>query len=178
MKKLSLQEISAQRLRPQAALQANRFPLYVLLDNIRSLYNVGSIFRTADALRVQKVILTGITGKPPRKEIDKTALGAVDSVPWEYIADARQAVTNLKNQGVTIYALEQTSDSQKHWGQRYRLPCCLIIGNEVFGVSEVLLPFIDAAIEIPMYGSKHSLNAGTAFGVAGYEIGRQYYTGK
>lgn len=170
MKKLTINEIGEMRLRPHAARRADRFPIYVLLDNIRSLYNVGAIFRTADAIRVEKLLLCGITGKPPRREIDKTALGATDTVPWEYHQDGVAAAKALKAQGIPIIALEHTSESQPHWDTDYPFPCCLVIGNEVWGIQDELLAIADMAVELPMYGAKHSLNASVAFGILGYDV--------
>jgi len=169
MKKLDLDEINQQRLSPEEVLNAPRFPVTVLLDNIRSLYNVGSIFRTADAARVEKLFLCGITGYPPRKEIDKTALGAVETVPWEYFPEAADVLKNLKRQNIPIVALEHTSESKSYWE-----PCCLVLGNEVWGIREELLEYADTAIEIPMFGAKHSLNASVAFGITIYEIIGKY----
>lgn len=174
MKKLALEEIEQQRLSAEAARTAPRFPITVLLDDIRSLYNVGSIFRTADAARIEKLFLCGITGYPPRKEIDKTALGAAEVVPWEYRREAAEVLIDLKQKGIPIIALEHTSESKPFWEFNYTFPCCLVIGNEVWGVREELLKFADAAIEIPMFGVKHSLNASVAFGIAVYEITARY----
>lgn len=118
MKKLALEEIGRRRLSAEQARQAPRFPIMALLDNIRSLYNVGSIFRTADAARVEKLYLCGITGRPPRKEIDKTALGAAETVPWAYHPDAVEVLQSLKARGIAIVALEHTSESRPHWEDR------------------------------------------------------------
>jgi tRNA G18 (ribose-2'-O)-methylase SpoU len=174
MKKLDLEEIAQQRLSPVEASTAPRFPIYVLLDNIRSLYNVGSIFRTADAARIEKLYLCGITGYPPRREIDKTALGAQETVPWEYYANAVDILKELKQKKIPVIALEHTRESKSYWEYQYDFPCCLVIGNEVWGIQEKLLKFVDAAIEIPMFGAKHSLNASVAFGVAVYEMVGKY----
>ncbi len=178
MKKLSLKEIEQHRLSVAEAKTARRYPIYVLLDNIRSLHNVGSIFRTADAARVEKVLLCGITGSPPRKEIDKTALGATETVPWEYYPDALNALRWLKSQSISIIALEHTAESSPHWEVQYPFPCCLVIGNEVWGIQEMVLEQTDMAIEIPMYGAKHSLNVGVAFGIAVYEMVKQFQSNK
>ena len=174
MKKLAIEEIGEQRLTAADAKAAERFPVYVLLDNIRSLYNVGSIFRTADAARIEKMLICGITGRPPRKEIDKTALGAVETVPWEYYPTAVDALEELKREGVPIIALEHNSESTSHWDFRYQFPCCLVIGNEVTGIQDDVLAYVDHAIEIPMYGAKHSLNASVAFWISVYQIIREY----
>ena len=174
MRKLSLDEIDRQRLSAQELEAAGRFPVTVVLDNIRSLYNVGSIFRTADAVRARELILCGITGSPPRKEIDKTALGAVDSVPWRYEKNAVDAILALKESGMPVFALEQTEPSRPHWEVDYAFPCALVIGNEAFGVQDEVLPLLDGGIEIPMFGAKHSLNVSVAFGIAAYEIAAAY----
>jgi len=174
MKKLALEEIGRRRLSAEQARQAPRFPIMALLDNIRSLYNVGSVFRTADAARVEKLYLCGITGRPPRKEIDKTALGAAETVPWEYHPNAVEVLQSLKAQGVAIVALEHTSESRPHWEIEFPFPCCLVIGNEVWGIQEEVLQCADAAMEIPMFGAKHSLNASVAFGIAVYEMVARY----
>lgn len=174
MKKLALEEIGRRRLSAEQARQAPRFPISAVLDNIRSLYNVGSIFRTADAARVEKLYLCGITGRPPRKEIDKTALGATETVPWEYHPNAGEVLQNLKERGVKIIALEHTSESRAHWEIEFPFPCCLVIGNEVWGIQDEVLQYADAAMEIPMFGAKHSLNASVAFGIAVYEMVARY----
>lgn len=174
MRKLALPEISQKRISPDAISRAKRLPVYVLLDNIRSLYNVGSIFRTADAARVKKLILTGITGKPPRKEIDKTALGASETVPWEYNISAEDALKHLKKQGIPIIILEHTDSNVEYRKMDYPFPCCLALGNEVYGIQEEILSLADACIEIPMFGTKHSLNVSVAFGVVIYEMLHQF----
>ena len=177
MRKLTLPEIAESRLRPEAALSAERFPIIALLDDIRSLHNVGAMFRTADAVRLQEMVLCGFTGTPPRKEIDKTALGASDSVPWRYEESASAAVADLKKKDVRIIALEHTAESRPHWDLQIDFPACLVVGNEVFGVNQEILELADDAIEIPMYGIKHSLNVSVAFGVAIYELLRHYELG-
>ncbi|MGH1363219.1 MAG: RNA methyltransferase [Calditrichia bacterium] len=174
MKKLSIDEISLQRLSGDEVKTARRFPITVILDDIRSLHNVGSIFRTADAIRAKELILCGITGTPPRREIEKTALGSVDSVPWRYEKNALDAVLKVKDAGLPVYALEQTEPSQTLWEAKYTFPCCLIVGNEVFGVQDSLLPHVDSALDIPMFGSKHSLNVSVAFGIAAYDMAAAY----
>lgn len=174
MKKLKLNEINQKRISVQEISRVKRFPVYVLLDNIRSLYNVGSIFRTADSARVEKLILSGITGKPPRKEIDKTALGASETVPWEYYPNAIDALKLLKNQEIPIIILEHTDSNKNYTEVEYPYPCCLVLGNEVNGIQEELVDLADMAIEIPMFGTKHSLNVSVAFGIVIYEIINQY----
>ncbi len=146
------------------------FPLYGLLDNVRSLWNVGSIFRTADAAGVKKLYLCGMTGRPPRPEIAKTALGAETTVPWEYVQDPLKAAVTLKNLGVRIVALETAPGAVPCDAFDYPFPLCLVVGHEVDGVSRPLLAAADAVVSIPMHGRKESLNVAVAFGVAAYEI--------
>jgi len=147
-----------------------RSGVYLILDNIRSMYNVGAIFRTADAARVEKIYLCGITATPPRKEIEKTALKTIEYVPWEYATDTRLKIKDLKKQGIQIIALEQTNKSINYKEFSYQKPCAIVIGHEVDGVSDDVLALCDAAIEIPMLGISNSLNVATATGVILYGI--------
>ena len=165
MRKLNYQEIFTQRPTLDELGKIKRQPIYCLAENIRSLYNVGSIFRTSDAVLLAHLYLTGYTGYPPRKEIDKTALGAVDSVPWSHYKDPEEAVIRLKDAGIRLVALEHTSNSIPYREFQYTFPFCLIIGNEVEGISGVLIDQADDAIEIPMQGLKQSLNVSVAYGV-------------
>ncbi len=148
---------------------------YVICDNIRSLENIGSLFRTADALAVDKIFLCGITGKPPSHKISKTALGAEKTVPWEYHKQTWRLVKQLKSQGIFVVALEQTKKSilLGSASRRIKFPLALVIGHEVKGVSSSVLKLADAIIEIPMFGQKESLNVAVAFGIAGYEINKK-----
>lgn len=152
-----------------------RTPVYALFNNIRSLYNVGAMFRTSDAALVAKIFLTGQTGKPPRKEIDKSALGATDVVPWEYYKDGAKIIRKLKKQKIHIVALEQTSKSISYCSYAYRFPICLVVGNEINGVSSEILDLCDSVIDIPMLGRAKSLNVATAYGIALFEILKQYH---
>ena len=170
MRKLSYQEITERRLSKEEIKKTDRFPIYTILDNIRSLHNVGSIFRTADAVRLEKLYLTGITGFPPRKEIDKTALGAVETVPWEYQKDVIPLINTLKTQGIKIVVLEHTSNSEPYQEFKPEFPVCLVAGNEVFGTQDKIVELADSALEIPMFGSKQSLNVTIAFGIVIYDI--------
>jgi tRNA G18 (ribose-2'-O)-methylase SpoU len=171
MRKLTHEEIALGRLSAQARSAAERFPVTLLLDNIRSLYNVGSIFRTADAARVSKLFLTGYTPYPPRREIDKTALGATGTVPWEHHDHPLDAVGKLKAEGIRICVLEHTDESRPHTGlTRKEFPLCLVVGNELTGVSKELIRAADMAIEIPMFGMKQSLNVAVACGIALFEL--------
>jgi tRNA G18 (ribose-2'-O)-methylase SpoU len=174
MRKLTFEEITSRRISPEDINSVERFPIYGFLDNIRSLYNVGSIFRTADGVRLNKLYLTGITGYPPRSEIEKTALGAIEIVPWEYSDKPITVIKNLKKEGVKIVVLEQTFQSIPFQSVNYEYPTCLVVGNEVFGVHQDIIDLADTAVEIPMYGCKQSLNVTIAFGIVIYEMLSQY----
>ena len=147
--------------------QAEKTPLIVVLDDVRSMHNVGSVFRTADAFRLEAVYLCGITGCPPHNEIHKTALGAEDSVEWRYFKTALEAVEELKGRGVTVLSVEQAEDSTKlpqfqpEPGKSY----AIIMGNEVKGVHQEVIDECDGCLEIPQFGTKHSLNVSTAAGI-------------
>lgn len=143
---------------------------YLICDNIRSLENIGSIFRAADGLAVDKIFLGGICGCPPHPKISKTALGAEKNVPWERHWQIWRVVAQLKKQGVKIIALEQTKDSLIYTKFKPQFPLALIVGNEIKGVSPALLNRADKIIHLPMLGKKESLNVSVAFGVAGYWI--------
>lgn len=147
-----------------------RNQVFLILDNIRSMYNVGAIFRTADATRVEKLYLCGITARPPRKEIEKTALKTIEFVPWEYQKDTKKLITKLKKCGVQIVALEQTNESKNYNNFSFQKPVAIIIGHEVDGVSDDILDLCDAAVEIPMQGISNSLNVATATGIILYHL--------
>ncbi len=153
---------------------ASKLPVILLLENIRSMHNVGSIFRTADAFLVEAIILSGYTPKPPHRDIHKTALGATDTVRWEYTESAIQSIKSLQGEGWRIVAVEQTEESLLL--QQFSLSAgektVLIFGNEVEGVSTELLAHCDAALEIPQFGMKHSLNVSVATGMVLWEIVR------
>ncbi|MBU1017544.1 RNA methyltransferase [Patescibacteria group bacterium] len=144
--------------------------IYVLLSNIRSLHNVGSIFRTSDGARVKKLFLCGQTGYPPREDITKTAIGAEEVVPWEYWIDAKECMAMLNKKSVQLVALEQTKKSIDYRKFKPEYPICLVLGHEIDGVEQGILDLCDAAIEIPMHGKKQSLNVSVAFGIAIYEL--------
>jgi len=148
----------------------NKKPFYVICDNIRSLENIGSIFRTADALGVDKIFLCGICGQPPQLKISKTALGAEDNIPWEYCWQTWRVIDKLKKEGVSIIALEQAKNSLIYNKFKPKFPMALVVGNEVRGVSRSVLKRADKIIHLPMRGKKESLNVSVAFGVAGYGI--------
>jgi len=147
--------------------------IYTLVDSVRSLFNVGAIFRTADGAGVDKIFLTGITGCPPHREIRKVALGAEETVSWQYERECLPLLQQLKKQGVSIVVLEMTQDSIPYDTVDYVFPLCLVVGNEYHGVSENVLREANLVVEIPMCGAKESLNVAVAFGVAIYEIGKQ-----
>ncbi len=152
---------------------AVKLPVVLVLDDIRSQYNVGSIFRTADAFAIERLVLCGITCCPPTAEIHKTALGAEDSVPWEYYASAVAAVRQLQTEGYTVLAAEQCDDSQQ-------LPVAfplgryaVVVGHEVKGVRQEVVDACDGTVEIPQWGTKHSLNVSVAAGIVAWEFRRQ-----
>ena len=167
MRKLSHEEIVARQVK---GLDKARLPFCAVLNNIRSLHNVGAIFRTADGVGMEKIWLSGITGYPPQGGIAKTALGAEDHVAWESREDTVRLVETLKKNGYQIVLLEQMAGSVSHDEFEPKAPVCLVIGNEVTGVSEGLTGLSDAAIEIEMAGIKNSLNVAVAFGVTAYHI--------
>jgi tRNA G18 (ribose-2'-O)-methylase SpoU len=150
-------------------MQKNR-DFIVICDNLRSLYNIGSIFRTSDAAGVTKIYLVGICGTPPQKGIAKVALGAEQSVPWEQVKRPTTLLKKLKRQGVQIVALEQAPTSQDYRQFKPRWPLALIVGNEVSGVAKNLLAQVDTAIYLPQLGMKESLNVSVAFGIAAYYL--------
>ncbi|MEN8008614.1 MAG: RNA methyltransferase [Candidatus Krumholzibacteriota bacterium] len=156
------------------ASAGDRMPAYAILDNIRSVWNVGSIFRTADAVALGGLYLCGMTATPPRPDIEKTALGATRSVPWDYWSDSVAAARHLKDLGLPLIALEQTARSVGWESFRFPFPHCFIVGHEVNGVNKDLLDLVDQVVEIPMAGVKHSLNVAVSFGVLAFEIRRRY----
>ncbi|MDR3047485.1 MAG: RNA methyltransferase [Bacteroidales bacterium] len=170
MKKLSLSELN--RITPEEYKRSNKTPIIVILDNIRSMHNIGSVFRTADAFILEKIYLCGITATPPNKEIHKTALGATDTVDWEYVEDVSTLVNSLKEKHIRCYLIEQTDQSvllqDFHPSQGEKI--AIIFGNEVFGISDSVLPLADGAIEIPQLGTKHSLNISVAAGITIWDI--------
>ncbi len=170
MYKLSHEEISKNRKKPEEFPTIQRNPIYAVADNIRSLYNVGSIFRSSDGALLSKLYLTGFTPHPPRKEIDKTALGATHTVPWEHYKNPLDAVAELKRQKIKICVLELTNKSIPHYDlTKEDFPLCLVFGNEVTGVSKEIIERADMGLEIPMYGSKQSLNVAVAYGIVLYD---------
>jgi 23S rRNA (guanosine2251-2'-O)-methyltransferase len=170
MKKLKLDELN--RLSIDQFKQIEKLPVSILLDNVRSLHNVGSTFRTADAFCMEKIYLAGITGTPPHREIEKTALGATESVAWQYQEKPEHVAQQLKSEGYKIIAIEQTTESlslQKFEFQKNE-KICLVFGNEIHGVSDAVIELCDAAIEIPQAGTKHSLNISVCVGIVLWEV--------
>jgi len=149
-------------------------PVAILLDNVRSMYNVGAFFRTADAASVEKLYLCGITGHPPQKAISKTALGAEETVPWEHAWEPLPVAKALRARGYEMAAIETTVHAVDLFDWRPRFPVCLVFGHEVEGVRPELTALCDTHVRIPMLGAKHSLNVATAGGVAIYELLRKY----
>ena len=155
--------------------KSEKLPLTVVLDNVRSLNNIGSVFRTSDAFRVEHIALCGITATPPHREIHKTALGAEDSVAWSYHEDTAECLRALKGQGYNVFAVEQVDDSVKLGIRNEDLgiegqPVAIVLGNEIEGVQESLLPLCDGCLEIPQYGTKHSLNVSCAAAIVIWEM--------
>lgn len=164
---------------------ADKLPLIVVLDNVRSLYNVGSVFRTADAFRVEAIYLCGVTGCPPNAEIHKTALGGEDSVDWKYFKDTEDAVRKLKDNGYFVWSVEQVEGSTKlnNLGEAIdshpvslggRRGEAVIFGNEVKGVQQSVVDLSDGCLEIPQFGTKHSLNVSITAGIVIWEFAKTY----
>ncbi len=151
-------------------------PITAIADNIRSVYNVGSLFRSSDAVGIEKLILGGITAAPPHPQLLKTALGADQSVPWEYHQNIIPLLESLNRRQIPIIALEHTNESVDFQKISYPFPLAVIIGNETEGVADSLLPYCTSAAEIPMAGLKQSLNVGVAYGIFLYELRRQFLT--
>ena len=170
MQKLSMSELN--RLTPEEFKRSKKTPVIAVLENIRSAYNVGSVFRTADAFLLESIYLIGYTAQPPHKEIKKTALGAEDTVEWHYFADTQTAIENLKKNGYKVYAVEQVTNSisLENLTIDNDVKIAVIFGNEVSGVEQDNILRCDGCIEIPQLGMKHSLNIATAAGVVLWEI--------
>lgn len=172
MRKLKITELN--RISAEEFKKADKLPLVVVLDNIRSLHNIGAVFRTSDAFRVERICLCGITAVPPHPEMHKTALGAEFTVDWEYVDNAVNAVDNLRAQGYKVYSVEQAEGSvmleqlQLDPAGKY----AVVLGNEVKGVQQEVIDHSDGCIEIPQYGTKHSLNVSVAAGIVIWEAFR------
>ena len=165
MRKLKNDELN--RISVSEFKQVEKVPVIIVLDNIRSLNNIGSIFRTSDAFRVEQIYLCGITACPPHREIQKTALGATDSVVWKYFDHTFDAIKNLKEEAYTVYAVEQVDDSQslETFSPTTRDRIAFVFGNEIQGVEEEVVKRVDGCIEIPQFGTKHSFNVSISVGI-------------
>lgn len=172
-KKLSMAELS--RLSKENFKLSEKSDIYIIIDQIRSGLNIGSIFRTADAFRVKKIFICGFSPLPPNKEILKTALGATETVSWEHADDASNIISTLKLEGVKIFALEQAkhSTSLEKFDYKNSYPIALVLGNEVDGVQQELIDACDGCLEIPQFGSKHSLNVAVSAGIAIWHLACQ-----
>ena len=175
-RKLKITELN--RISAEEFKKANKLPLVVILDNVRSLHNIGSVFRTSDAFRVECIYLCGITATPPHPEMHKTALGAEFTVDWKYVNNAVEAVDNLRQEGYIVFSVEQAENSimleniQLEQGRRY----AVVLGNEVKGVQQEVIDHSDGCIEIPQYGTKHSLNVSVTAGIVIWDLFKQLKT--
>ncbi len=174
MRKLENSELERKSI--EAFKKSEKTPLILVLDDIRSLHNIGSVFRTADAFLIEKIYLCGITATPPNKEIHKTALGATETVVWEHQENVLEVIANLKKEGVTTLAIEQVEsaiflqDFEVKKDQKY----ALVFGNEVYGVAQEAVAACDGCIEIPQLGTKHSLNISVSAGIVVWELFKQF----
>lgn len=169
MRKLTTEELIQKKGDLTKLKSKSKSDIYLILNNIRSMYNVGAIFRTADAAGIKKLYLCGITATPPRKEIEKTALKTIDYVDWEYYESTKELVLKLNEEGVKIIALEQTEQSINYHTFSYDKPLAIIIGHETDGIDQEILNLCDHSIEIPMRGIANSLNVATAVGIILYK---------
>ena len=170
MKKLSMDELG--RISVEEFKESDKIPLVVVLDNIRSLNNIGSVFRTADAFRVAKIMLCGITATPPHRDIHKTALGAENSVEWKYYESTTDCINELRTEGYKVYAVEQVDESisLNNFEIKENDKIAVVVGNEVDGVDDEVIDLADGCIEIPQYGTKHSLNVSIATGIVIWDV--------
>ena len=175
MRKLKVTEMG--RISPQEFQKARKTPIVVVLDYVRSLYNVGSVFRTADAMRLEGIYLCGITATPPNIEIHKTALGAEETVSWQYFCNTEDAVASLKNEGYTIMAVEQCEGSTmlNEFRPDSVKKYAIILGNEVKGVQQQIVDMADGCIEIPQFGTKHSMNVSVTAGIIIWDMMQKSY---
>jgi tRNA G18 (ribose-2'-O)-methylase SpoU len=173
MRKLSMDELN--RLSKEDFEQAEKLPIIIVLDNIRSLSNVGAFFRTADAFRIGELMLCGITACPPHREIHKTALGADETVKWRYFDTTEAACQQLKAEGYRIFAIEQVEDSVPLQDFNFEPHTAYLLGNEVEGVSEEALPYCEGAIELPQEGTKHSINVSVCAGIVMWKLFEQLH---
>lgn len=175
IRKLQHAELLEQRLIPEIAKSSQKHPIILIINSIRSSYNIGSLFRTADSAGIEEIIICGYSPYPPRQDISKTALGADETVRWRYIQKAEDAVCIVKAQGWHVFAVELTNSSRDYTSLTAQdFPLALVVGNEITGVDLGGRRFIKKAIEIPMYGVKHSLNVAVASGIVLYESVRKW----
>ena len=174
MRKLSMEELNRKSV--EAFKDADKVPVIAILENIRSAYNVGSVFRTADAFLLEGICICGYTARPPHKEIKKTALGSDETVHWSHYPNAAEAIMNLRANGYRIFAVEQAAGSipLQQFKREQGDKTALVFGNEVTGVEQSTISLCDGCIEIPQLGMKHSLNVATAAGVVLWEMVRKY----
>ena len=174
MRKLKLEELG--RISVEEFKASDKIPVVVVLDNIRSMHNIGSVFRTSDAFRIEKIYLCGITARPPHKEIRKTALGATESVNWEYVEDTIELISKLKKENYRMIAVEQTESSKSLVDFELKVDekYAVIFGNEVDGVQQEVVNLSDYCIEIPQEGTKHSLNVSVCAGIVLWEFFKNY----
>jgi len=178
MKKLTHDEIAQNRSTLDSLHKVKKLPVYVLLNSIRSSYNVGSIFRSSDGAMIEKLFLCGYTPYPPhpdlpsgKKDVLKTSLGSTESVKWEFVKDPKEVVLQMKEKGIKVCALELTSKSFAYYNLKKDIfPFCLVVGNEITGVSQEILDMCDFSIEIPQFGIKQSLNVAVAYGVTIFKL--------
>ena len=169
MKKLTMDELN--RISVEEYKQSEKTPIVVVLDNVRSMNNIGSVFRTADAFRIEKIYLCGITATPPHRDIHKTALGAENSVEWEYVEDTLHCVERLKNDGFGVFAVEQVEGSAMlHDFAPDGRKTAVVFGNEIEGVAQEVVDVCHGSIEIPQYGTKHSLNVSVTAGIVMWDL--------
>jgi 23S rRNA (guanosine2251-2'-O)-methyltransferase len=171
MRKLSMAELGRKTL--AGFKHSDKMPVTVVLDNVRSMHNVGSVFRTADAFLIEKICLCGYTPQPPHRDIHKTALGATETVDWEYFSSAPACIESLREKGYRIFSVEQVEGSiflDSLFKENINSPLAVVLGNEVEGVQDEILKLSDAAIEIPQFGTKHSLNVSVAAGIVLYRL--------
>ena len=170
MRKLKNEELG--RMTNEEFKSTDKLPIAIVLDNVRSMHNVGSAFRTGDAFAIQQIALCGITAWPPHREIHKTALGATDTVAWRHFSSTSEAVESLKGEGYSIYAIEQADQatSLETFEVSHDHKVALVFGNEVFGVEEEIVQQADGCIEIPQFGTKHSLNISVSIGVVLWDL--------
>jgi 23S rRNA (guanosine2251-2'-O)-methyltransferase len=172
MRKLKMEELNRKTV--DEFRQSDKIPVVAVLENVRSAYNVGSVFRTADAFLLESIYICGYTAKPPHKEIRKTALGAEETVHWNHFPNAALAIEKLKNEGYKIFAVEQTVNSVSLQSFSPSDRVAVVFGNEVTGVEQATIQLCDGAIEIPQLGMKHSLNISVAAGIVLWELAKRF----